>query len=178
MNDTETITDFITGQTLPNVGAEVYRQKVEKLLINQKGYRPADVHVNYPLAVTIGRDTYQSRVDLVVEIDNRFIMAIKCAAGSLGSRQREILAAARLLTDYQVPISVVSSGETAIVLDSVTGEETGTGLAAIPDREGAKKLIAKDAFTPYPQDRWEREAIIFRSYDTMNVNVVNTSGGR
>lgn len=178
MNTADTITDFITGQTVPNVGTETHRQRVEKFLVNKKKFNPAEIHVNYPLTVAIGKETYRSHVDLVIQIDQRMIMAIKCAAGSLGSRQREILSAARLLTDYQIPFSIVSDGDTAVVLDTISGSEIGNGMAAIPDRKVAEKWVSTGNFMAYPEEKWEREAIIFRSYDAMNVNVMNESGGR
>ena len=178
INGYEMITDFVTGQTLPNVGAETNRQMVEKYLVQRKGFNPGDIHVNLPIAVTINGEIYRSRVDLVIQVSNRQVMAVKCAAGSLGSRQREILAAARLTTDYQIPISIVSNGETAIVLDTISGKEIGNGLDAIPSRKAVEDLVAIADFKIYPEERWEREAIIFRSYDIMNVNVIRNNGGQ
>ncbi len=176
INNSETITDFVTGRVLPNVGAEANRQLVEKFLINRKGFAAGDIHVNFPLTVTIGDEIYRSRVDLVLQVSIRMVMAVKCAAGSLGSRQREILAAARLLTDYQIPISIVSNGETAIVLDTLAGKEIGNGLDAIPDRKAAERFATGSNFITFPEERREREAIIFRSYDMMNVNVIRDKG--
>jgi len=178
INNYETITDFVTGRALPNVGAEINRQMVEKFLVRRKGFNPDDIHINFPIAVTIDDEIYRSRVDLVLQVSNRMVMAVKCAAGSLGSRQREILAAARLLSDYQIPISIVSNGETAIVLDTISGKEIGNGLDAIPSRKTAEHLAATADFKIYPEDRWKREAIIFRSYDGMNVNVIRDNGNR
>lgn len=172
----EVITDFVTGQVLPNVGAEANRQLVEEFLINRKGFTPDDIHVNFPLTVNIGDEIYRTRVDLVIEIRNRMVMVVKCAAGSLGSRQREILAAARLMADYQIPISIVSNGETAIVLDTISGKETGNGLDAIPDRKAAECFATDANFIIFSEERREREAIIFRSYDMMNVNVIRDKG--
>jgi len=178
INNFETITDFVTGRVLPNVGVEANRQLVEKFLVNRKGFTAGDINVNFPLTVTIGDEIYRSRVDLVVQVSSRMVMAVKCAAGSLGSRQREILAAARLLSDYQIPISIVSNGETAIVLDTISGKEIGNGLDAIPSRKAAEHLAATADFEIYPEDRWKREAIIFRSYDGMNVNVIRNNGNQ
>lgn len=178
INDYETITDFVTGRALPNVGAETNRQMVEKFLVRRKGFNPDDIHINFPIAVTIDDEIYRSRVDLVLQVSSRMVMAVKCAAGSLGSRQREILAAARLLTDYQIPISIVSNGETAIVLDTLSGKEIGNGLDAIPSRKAAEHLVATADSKIYPEERWKREAIIFRSYDGMNVNVIHNNGSR
>jgi hypothetical protein len=98
-------------------------------------------------------------------------MVLKCAAGSLGSREREIVAAARLLDAYQIPWAVVSDGKTAIVLDTVSGKKIGDGLDAIPSRQEA--IAQLQAYTPlaFPEERREREKLIFRTYDVENVNV-------
>ena len=167
------ITDFVTGREVPNVGAEENRQAVEKYLIDKKGYLKEDINVDVNMAITVAGEPYRSQVDLVVSSDGgktRF-MVIKCAAGSLGSREREIVAAARLLDEYQIPCAVVSDGKTASVLDTVTGKKIGDGLDAIPTKGQA--LTRLKSYTPlaFPEERREREKLIFRTYDIENVNV-------
>ena len=105
------IADFVTGREVPNVGAEENRQAVEKLLVAEKGYLKEDIKVDVDIAITVAGKPYRSQVDLVVSADGgkTLFMVIKCAAGSLGSREREIVAAARLLDAYQIPWAVVSS---------------------------------------------------------------------
>ena len=167
------ITDFITGREIPNVGAEENRQAVEKFLVLEKGYLKEDIQVDVDLAITVAGEPYRSQVDLVVSADGgrtRF-MVIKCAAGSLGSREREIVAAARLLDEYQIPRAVVSDGKTAVVLDSVAGRKIGNGLGAIPTRQEAVDELKSLTLTPFPAERREREKLIFRTYDLENVNV-------
>jgi len=167
------ITDFASGKKIPNVGAEENRQMVEKFLVNQKGYSKADIAVDVDIEIFVAGETYRSQIDLVVSIDGGSIpfMAIKCAAASLGSREREILAASRLLGENQLPFSVVSDGKTAIVLDTISGRKLGEGLHAIPSREEAREKLKTTARVPFPQEKREREKLIFRSYDSMNVNV-------
>ena len=167
------ITDFVTGRELPNVGAEENRQAVEKFLVEQKGYLKEDIKVDVDIAVTVAGELYRSQVDLAVGADGgktRF-MVIKCVAGSLGSREREIVAAARLLDEYQVPCAVVSDGQTATLLDTLTGKKIGEGLEAIPPK--AEALTRLQSYTPvgFPEERREREKLIFRTYDIENVNV-------
>jgi len=89
----------------------------------------------------------------------------------LGSREREILSTSRIMGDYQMPYSVVSDGETAIVLDTISGEKLGAGLEAIPAKSHVEKEIAGMAFIPLPEKRLEKEKLIFRTYDMANVNV-------
>jgi hypothetical protein len=167
------ITDFVTGREMPNIGAEENRQAVAQYLVNEKGYSKDDIEVDVKIELTIAGEPYRSQVDIVVTVNDSGlrIMALKCAAGSLGSREREIVATARLLEDYQIPFAVVSDGKTAIVLDTVSGKKTGEGMAAIPSKEAAISML--DSYQPIslPADRLEREKLIFRTYDSENVNV-------
>ena len=167
------ITDFVTGKEIPNVGAEENRQMVEKFLVTERGYAKEDIEVDVDIEISIAGQPYLSQIDLIVRVGDgrtRF-MAFKCAAASLGSREREILAAARLLGDFQIPVSVVSDGRTAIVLDTVSGRKLGEGLEAIPLKDEAFEKLNRLDLQPFPEERRERESLIFRSYDSMNVNV-------
>lgn len=169
------IIDFITGKEIPDVGPEANRQRVERVLVEQKGYAKEDIEVDAPLEVEIAQKVYRSSVDLVVSVDGRRLMAVKCVAGSLGSREREIISASRLLDKYQIPFSVASDGKTAIVLGTVSGKKLGEGLNAIPSKEEIKKSSAATRLEPLPEKRLEKEKLIFRSYDSMNVNVMRRS---
>ena len=177
MSDTQKpyslITDFATGKEIPNVGAEENRQMVERFLVNEKGFLKEDIEVDVDIEMTVDGEPYRSQIDLVVSVDGgttRF-MAIKCAAASLGSREREILAASRLLAENQLPFSVVSDGKTAIMLDTVSGRKLGEGLPAILSKAEALEKLKAFKPSPFPKDKREREKLIFRSYDSMNVNV-------
>ena len=165
------ITDFVTGEKIPDVGAEANRQAIERILVTEKGYAKEDIEVDAPIEVTIGHEPYRSSVDLVVSVHGKRYMAIKCAPGSLGSREREIVSAARLLDEYQIPVSVVSDGKTAMVLDTVSGKKIGEGLDAIPSKTALQETAKSLKLEPVAEKRLEREKLIFRSYDSMNVNV-------
>jgi len=167
------IKDYITGQKIPDVGAERHRQEVERFLVEEKGYAKKDVAVDVPIAFEVAGEAYRSVVDLVVSPDGgqtRF-MAVKCAAASLGSREREILAAARLLDKFQVPFCLVSDGRRAILLDTLTGAHVGESWDAVPTKQQAAKQLQHLELKPLPEDRREKTRLIFRSYDSQNVNV-------
>ena len=168
----DVVVDYITGNAVPDVGAEANRQKVERLLVEQKGFMREDIEVDTPIAFTVNDGRYKSRVDLVVSTGGLKGMVIKCAAGSLGSRERETIAAARLINEYPVPFSVVSDGRTAVVLDTRSGRKLGEGLAAIPDRAALAQHLTNMDPAPLTADRRRKEMLIFRSYDSMNVNVI------
>ena len=166
-----TIIDFITGKETPEIGSEANRQKVERLLVADKGFAKRDIEVDADIEIVVGGEVYRSQIDLVVTVEEKKFMVIKCVAASLGSWEREILSAARLLDRYQIPLAVVSDGKTAIVLDTLGSKKVGEGLGAIPSKDEAKKVLATLTLSPLPEKRREQEKIIFRSYDSMNVNV-------
>ena len=175
MNDNydnpDIIVDYITGKSVPNVGAEINRQQVERYLVEEKGYRHEEILVDAPIQLEIDGEIYRSTVDLVVQIDNRPLMVVKCAAGSLGSREREAVSAARLFGASPMPLAVVSDGTTATVLDTTKGKQKGKGLEAIPHRNEALERVQSEPLPPIAPERLIRERLVFRSYDSMNVNV-------
>ncbi len=166
----ETLVDYITGREIPDTGAEANRQALEHFLVDEKGYDRDDIQVDVPITLDVAGETYRSKVDLVICLNAKCFMAVKCAAGSLGSREREIVAAARLLTGYQIPFAMVSDGETAILLDTLTGKKIGEGLDIIPSREEAFRQAGSCVLEPLSEERQAKEKLIFRSYDSMNVN--------
>ena len=165
------IVDFVTGEEKPDIGAEANRQEVERFLVNEKGFSKEDIEVDVDIELIVAGEPYKSQIDLVISVDGTRSMAIKCAAASLGSREREIVAASRLLGSHQIPISVVSDGKTAIVLDTVSGKKLAEELDAIPSKDEIKEKLDSVELVPLPDKKLEKEKLIFRSYDSMNVNV-------
>ena len=165
------IIDYITGVRNANTGAEANRQQVERLLIEVKGYSKNDVGVNVPIRLDLDDEIYSSTLDLVVTAKGHSYMVIKCAPGSLASREREVIAAARLLAKRQIPLALASDGQTTIVWDTLSGKKIGQGLDAIPSKQLALKTFEPSTLFPLPESKRRRQQLIFRSYDTMNVNV-------
>ena len=166
-----TLVDFVTGRDVPNIGAEENRQAVERCLLEQKGYAREDIEVDVEISLNIRGEAYRSLLDLVVQVDRKRFMVVKCAAGSLGSWERQTVAAARLLEAYQIPLGVVSDGKTALVTDGYTGKYIDEGLSAIPSKAEARHRLQSLRLQPLPEERREREMLIFRAYDIDSVNV-------
>ena len=167
------IKDYITGNQIPDIGAEGHRQAVERFLVEDKGYRREDIEVDVPISFEVAGEPYHSAVDLVVSPNGgqTRLIAVKCAAASLGSREREILAAARLLDSYQIPLCLVSDGRRAILLDTLTGRQVGDSWDAVPSRQQALEMLDQLDLKPLPESWREKTRLIFRSYDSLNVNV-------
>lgn len=175
MKTSDTITDFLTGREVPNIGAEMNRQAIEQFLVNNKGFDRKDIFIDQKISLMIKGEIYRSTADIIVVVEEKKMMVIKCAAGSLGSRERETLAMARLIEEYQVPYSIVSDGKTAIILDTISGKKKGEGLDAIPSKKESLRRMKQIQLQPFPPEKKEREKLIFRSYDSMIINVPDNS---
>jgi hypothetical protein len=166
----DTIIDFITGKLRSNTGAEANRQAVEHLLVETKGYEKEQIEVDASITLDMGGELYRSFADLVIRVHGLRFMIIKCAPGALASREREVIAAARLMEDYQIPLAVACDGNNAIVWDSVSGICLGEGLGSIPSKTQAIEAFDVAALVPLEVHRRTRQQLIFKSYDSMNIH--------
>lgn len=143
------------------------RHIAERLLLQEKGYASPDVRKNVVFDVTVGAETAKSSVDFVVSLENRIGMLIKCAPGSLDSRERHIVAAARVFDVLPVPLAVVMDPVTAVVLDTATGKVMGEGFDAIPTKEQLKVLLAGRETGPIAPEKLEREKRVLLAFDAI-----------
>ncbi|MBM4140861.1 MAG: type I restriction enzyme HsdR N-terminal domain-containing protein [Nitrospira sp.] len=161
------ICDFITGQMFLDTDDERIRQKIERLLIEEKGYSKQDIEVDREFEIVIGDEKNKSKVDLIVNIKGKRFMIMRCARGSLVSREREILSCARILDAYQIPFAIVTNGEDAEVLDTISGEVIGNGLKTIPSKANALEAIKQIKFKKLLEKRIEKEKRIFLAFDAI-----------
>ena len=160
-------TDFVTGEQITDTDDERYRQQLARFLVEEKGYRKEDLQVRLKIETLFAGQFVVSKIDFVVLVDERRVMVIRYAPGSLVTRERPALAAARVLDKENViPVTVVTNGEDAEVLDTETGKVTATGLKAIPDREQLNRLAACNKILPgLDENRREKELRILNAFD-------------
>jgi hypothetical protein len=154
------------------------RKMVSYLLVEKKGYLPEDIEKRVVFEVKLGQETAYSSVDFLISIAGKKAMVIKCAAGSLSSRERQALAAARLIGSTPVPVAVVADPVNAEVLDVATGKVVGEGFGAIPVRDRIIQLLSESSFTPLSPERLEKEKRILLAFDAIRCCVPQgTDGG-
>ena len=161
------IYDFIRGQTFIDTDAERIRERIERFLIEEKGYSKKDIEVGREFEIALGDGLNRSKVDLVISVEGNIFMIIRCARGSLVSREREVLSCARILDIYIIPFAIVTNGEDAEVLDTLSGEVIGCGLEAIPSKNQALEALGRIEFRRLPEERIEKEKRIFLAFDAI-----------
>ena len=159
------LTDLITGETLADTHDERYRQKIALLLLESKGYRRKDIQARYPLKVQAGANCALIKIDFVVSVDDKIGMLVKYGPGSLVTRYRPALAAARLIASYQIPRIVVTNGEAADILDGASGKLLASGLEAMPSKTELETIVAQMPTRVIPPERAEAESRIVYAFE-------------
>lgn len=159
------LSDFLTGETLADTHDERYRQKIARILVEQKGYTRQQITPRCDLLVQAGLKRAVVKVDFKVELSRKPYMLLKYGPGSIVTRRRAALAASRLLGPVQIPVVVVTNGEDAEILWGATGKVMTTGLAAIPARKQLLQMVSAADFTPIASERVVREAQILYAFE-------------
>lgn len=153
------------------------RKMVSFLLVEKKGYLPEDIEKRVVFEVKLGQETAHSSVDFLISIAGKRAMVIKCAAGSLSSRERQAVAAARLIGSPPVPVAVVADPVNAEVLDVATGEVVGEGFGAIPVRDRIIQILSEYSSKPLSPERLEKEKRILLAFDAIRCCVPQGADG-
>jgi len=153
------------------------RKLVYYLLVEKKGYLPGDIEKKVVFEVKLGQETAYSSVDFLVSVDGKKAMVIKCFAGSLSSRERQVVAAARLLGAPPVPVAVVADPVNAGILDVRTGKLAGEGFGAIPIKEQMIQLLSEGASQALSPERLEKEKRILLAFDAIRCCVPQGEDG-
>jgi len=162
-----TLNDYLSGEELVDTDDERIRQQISTMLVEELDYSPSELKPRLTIETLFTRNFVTSTIDVTVEIEGRQVMIIRYGPGSLVSRERSALAAARVLNDeYRIPLAVVTNGRDALLLDTITGEVLGQGMDAIPNREQLAAMLPALVFLPpQDEDKRQREKRILNAFD-------------
>ena len=162
-----TCIDYITGDTIVDTDDERCRQELAKLLVEKKGYAKSDLEPRLCIETLYNGQYVASTIDITTKEDEKRFMILRFAPGSIVTRERAAIAAARVLEpSYQIPLAVVTNCKDAEVLDTYTGKVIRQGLDSIPDKNEAKALVRSLCFDPFDDDeKRDRERRILNAYD-------------
>ena len=164
----DTLIDYLSGREIPFSNRDNIRQKLVKTLVEEKGYQNGDISLDREIRFEMEGQQACSLVDLALGFGGKILMVFKCAAGSVVSRERQIIATARLLEDYIIPYAVVTNGVNIELLDTLTEKVIGDGIASVPTRlelsEKSRDLILK----PTNKKKLIYEQSILYTYDSIS----------
>jgi hypothetical protein len=158
-------TDFITGREIKDTDDERLRQKLARFLVETRGYSKEDILVKRKVEMDIEGKKVLSMVDFVVHVDGRSYIIIKYGPGSLVTRERPALAIARILDKYPIPLTVVTNGEDAEVLDTSSGKVISTGIDSIPYKNNLVETFKDIQLQILSSEQLDAEKRILSAYD-------------
>ena len=159
--------DYLTEEELIDTDDERIRQDLSRMMVEEKGYDRAVLKPRTKIETFFSRCFVTSTIELTVSVRQKQCMIIRYGPGSLVSRERAAIAAARVINpDYCIPLAVVTNGRDAELLDTRTGKILGYGLDAIPDRDTIEEMSTQLVFRPPPEaTKRERELRILNAFD-------------
>jgi len=154
------LTDFLTGIILPDTLDERYRQKIAKSLVIDCRFEKKKIKNNMSLEVIAGIKKAVIKIDFLVNVNEKTIVLIKFAPGSIVTRRLSTLALSRIIKPYQIPIVVITNGEDAEILEGDTGKVISTGLKNFPDKKSVEKNISSFSFKPINEAMFDKASRI------------------
>ena len=162
-----TCTDYITGESIVDTDDERCRQQLARSLVEEKGYEKSELEPRLSIETLYGGQYVVSTIDITVSLAGKRFMILRFGPGSITTRERSAIAAARILDpDYQIPLAVVTNGRDAVLLDTYSGKIINQGLDSIPGKEEATRMLQSLHFKPFTDaERIDRERRILNAYD-------------
>ncbi|MDD5757451.1 MAG: type I restriction enzyme HsdR N-terminal domain-containing protein [Desulfobulbaceae bacterium] len=162
-----TLRDYSTGEVIIDTDDERYRQKLARLLVGEKGYDKSELQPRLKIETLFAKSFVVSTIDLVLSVQGKRLLVIRYGPGSLVTRERPALAAARVLeSEYVIPFTIVTNGEDAELLDSHSGKVLAYGIDAIPTRTQALAMMQDLDFLPLAAgSQRQMELRILNAYD-------------
>jgi len=142
------------------------REKIVRFLLEKKGYRPEEIKLLVPLVVEIPGKRLYTKIDILVELEGRPAMCIRLHEGSVVSRERGTIAAARVLSpEAPPPVCVQTNGEEFSILNTFTKKNLGNSLEDLPSRDALLKILQESKPQPLSPQQLDGEKKILFFYD-------------
>ena len=152
-----TLTDYLTGEELPDTDDERFRQNFARILVEEKGFAQKELEPRLIIETNFNQIFVRSIIDLTLSVNGKRLFVLRYGPGSIVTREKSALAAARVLSrEYCIPLAVVTNSRDAELLETQNGKVLATGMEAIPNREQAAQLLEQYPCRP-PLAEQERE---------------------
>lgn len=160
-------TDFLTGRTLADTHDERARQQIAKFLVNEKGYARSEILAGQQLHLELDGKTGMVFVDFIINQGQEAVMLILFRPGSIVSRRRTAVAAARIFTQKAIPFAAITNAEDAEILETSSGKVIGTGLESVFHKNDTGRIIENHQSMILPENRREKEKRILFAMEVL-----------
>ena len=162
-----TLHDVLTGEEKVDTDDERIRQQLARILVEEKNFAREELLGGEIITTNFSGQEVVSFLDLIAFCGETPLMLLRCAPGSLVSRERSAIAAARVWhPQFCLPLAVVFNGQDAEVIETESGRVSAHGLHSLPSREILEQQWLSRPLLPAPSGtKRERELRILNAFD-------------
>jgi len=140
----------------------IRRRVIEAL--KRAGYEEGSMKQEESFVLATEEGELRIPIELLVYVDDKPALLVKCVRGNMATRERPSLALARLLYESLIPFAIVTTEREAVVFDTMTGKTVGRGYRAFPSPEEAEQRFQHSRDFQVPPAQREREKRILHTY--------------
>ncbi len=159
------LNDYITGDQIPDTHDERLRQKIARILVEEKGFDVSEIEPRKEIIARAGVKSYVVKIDYLIFQKQKACMVIKYGPGSIVTRHRPGLAAARVVEPYQIPVVVITNGIDADIIDGSTGRVRAKGIDSIPDKKELSHSFDTCGFEKISKKKQELESRVLYTFE-------------
>ena len=150
------------------------QRKVIEFLLSSKGYCTEDIEANCEFPVKLNDLNFTASADMIIKIEDKRLIFVKCATNSLDSWERFSIAFCRAVDSYQIPYALITNGETAKLLNTIDNSLIEGGIELIPSRDEAGQIMLETTFQSCPAERKEKEKRIIYAFEGIKCPIRNS----
>lgn len=138
-------------------------EKLARFFMEEKGFSESDLELRLFIDTCINNETVTSKIAVTLCLQNKRVMIIRYAPGSLVTREKAAVAAARILEkSYQIPLAVVTNGISLELLDTYSGKVLSESFSSLPSKDELLSQMDVLKFQPNtdPKNREKAKRIL------------------
>ena len=151
-------------ERIANMGLAHVTKAIVDYLLSEKGYRAEDLEVEREFRIELGDEVFTVKSDIVLKVEGRIVLLVKCAMTSPESWERYTVAMCRVSCNEVIPFCLVTDGEYAGLIDVRSGDPVSNGFEHIPSRQEALRIVGDMASAPFSMEKAEKEKRILFAF--------------
>ena len=142
-------------------------QGLADFLVQERDFSRDDLRLDQTIETTFNNETVVSKIAVIVYLQDKPVVMIRYAPGSIVTRERSALAAARIYDPAcQVPFVVLTNNQDAKMIDTHTGKVVAEGADILPHRDDLLEQWPQLIFEPYANEKKiDREKRVLNVFD-------------
>jgi hypothetical protein len=152
-------------ERIANMGLAHVKKAIIDYLLSEKGYSAEDLEIEREFRIELGAEVFTVKCDVILKVEGRTFLLVKCAMTSPESWERYTVAMCRVASNEVVPFCLVSDGDYAGLIDSTTGKVISDRFEQLPPKQEALRIVREGSSSPFVGEKAEREKRILYAFE-------------